>query len=78
VSKKDKKVDTILVFIIQAYDKELDNGGLENVCTLELIDNDYKSALKTAKKIVKKHLYRLSGIIEKEVYDCTKRNSNLA
>lgn len=55
---------TYLVFVIQAYVSRLDTGRLEDVTTLEIIDKDYKSAEKRARKIIKKPFYRLARVIE--------------
>lgn len=56
---------TQLIFVIQAYQLRTDDGQLQDVTTLELIDKDYENALKRAKKLIKKEFYRLSNIIEK-------------
>lgn len=58
---------TILVFIIQAYEMRTDDGQLQDVTSLELIDTSLDGAIKRAKKIVKKKFYRLSNVIEKEI-----------
>jgi predicted transcriptional regulator len=58
---------TFLVFVIQAYEEKLDDGGLRDVVTLELIDKDGNSAIKRAKKTIKKSFYRISQVIEKEI-----------
>lgn len=61
-------METILVFVIQAYDYETEQGRLQNVTTCELIDDDLDSAMRRAQSIVKeKKHYRLSKVIEKEV-----------
>jgi hypothetical protein len=56
---------TQLIFIIQAYELRTDDGQLQDVTTIELIDKSYENALKRAKKLIKKKFYRLSNIIEK-------------
>lgn len=56
----------VTVFIVQGYELALDTGELRDTVTLELIDTDCDSALKRAKKIIKKKFYRISTIIEKE------------
>ena len=55
----------MLVFVIQAYESKREDGALEDVVTLELIDKNEKSAMAKAKKLVKKKNYRLASIIEK-------------
>jgi len=60
------KMNTHLIFIIQAYESASDTGQLTDVITIELIDRDCKSALKRAEKLIKKKFYRISSIIEKE------------
>lgn len=54
-----------LVFIIQAYEAEMANQQLLNVCTLELFAKSSDEALKRAKKMIKKKYYRISRVIEK-------------
>jgi len=58
---------TYLVFVIQGYEQRLDDGTLVDSCVFELIDKDAKSAIKRAKKLVKKPFYRVHQIIEKEI-----------
>lgn len=55
-----------LIFIIQAYEMRTDDGQLQDVTTIELIDTSCTNALKRAKKLINKKFYRLSNIIEKE------------
>lgn len=55
-----------LIFIIQAYEVELPNMSLQDVCTLELHCESGKEALKRAEKIIKKKFYRISSVIEKK------------
>jgi len=57
---------TYLVFVIQAHTGEMPDGRLQDSCELQLIDKNLKSAMKRAKKIIKKKFYRLSRVVEKE------------
>jgi hypothetical protein len=56
--------ETILVFIIQAYQNEAPDGSLADIVTLELIDKNPENALKRAKTMVVKKFYRLSKVVE--------------
>ena len=58
---------SFLIFVIQAYEEALEDGHLRDVVTLELISKDDKSAVKKAKKMIKRKFYRVSQIIEKEI-----------
>jgi len=59
-----EKNDTYFVFIIQGYERKLDNGDVLDVCELQLIDISIDNAIKRAKKIMKKPFYRVRMIIE--------------
>jgi len=54
------------IFVIQAYDEKGEDNRLIDVVTLELYALNYKEALKRAKVIVKKKMYRLSSVIEEK------------
>lgn len=66
IYKFNKKMDTHLVFIIQAHEGEMPDGRVNDSCQLELIDTNLDNAVKRAKKLIKKKFYRLSMVIEKE------------
>lgn len=53
------------VYILQGYDKKLEDGRLENVVVYEVYAKTEKEALTKAKKYLKKDFYRVSQIIEK-------------
>jgi hypothetical protein len=57
---------THLIFIIQAYESATDTGQLQDVVTVELVDQTVENAIKRTKKLIKKKFYRISNIIEKE------------
>lgn len=59
--------DTYLVFIIQGYDEFVEEGGLyKNIITLQIIAENYESAVEKAKIIAPKYGYRLTEVVEKE------------
>ena len=60
---------TKLIFIIQGYEIEHPDGGIGDVCSMELYAKDADEALKRAKKLIKKKFYRVGQIIEKEAKD---------
>jgi len=62
MSNKNK----ITVFVIQAYVERSDSGSLNDVCSLELIDETAEKALERARQLIDKPFYRVSQIIEKE------------
>jgi len=54
-----------LVFIIWGYDELIKStGSVTNYVEFQLIDTNYESALKRAKKIYKKNGYLLKTVIE--------------
>jgi hypothetical protein len=55
-----------LIFVIQGYGEEKADGTISDVVTIELIDKTQESAIKRAKKLIKKNNYRVTSIIEKE------------
>ena len=57
--------ETYLVFIINCYQMQTEQGQLIDNVTMELVDTSYENALKRAEQIIKKDHYRLSGVIEK-------------
>lgn len=59
----DEKIKT--VWVIQAYQNEVENGQLLDVVTLELFAGSEIEAMKKAKRLVKKKFYRLASVIEK-------------
>lgn len=56
--------ELFLVWVIQGYDLETEQGQLINVVNFEIIDNNYEGALARAKKLCEKKFYRLSRVIE--------------
>lgn len=54
-----------LVFIIQGYQLQTEQGQLIDSTSIELIDKSYENALKRAKKIIDKKYYRLHSVIER-------------
>lgn len=56
----------MIVFIIQGYVSQSEQGQLMDVTTIEVIDTNVKSALKRAKDLMEKPFYRVSHIIEKD------------
>lgn len=55
---------TYLVFVIQAYVSQAEDGRVEDVVTLEIIAKNADEAVDKAKKIISKNHYRISGVIE--------------
>lgn len=56
---------TKLIFVVQGYEKLLDNGTLTDIVTLDLVANSEDEALSKAKGLIKKANYRVTGVIEK-------------
>ena len=54
-----------IIFIIQGYEKRLEDGRLDNVVVYEVYAKTEKEALKKAKRYVKKDFYRVNSVIEK-------------
>ncbi len=54
------------IYIIQGYEKRLEDGTLEEVITYEIYAKTDKEAMAKAKKYCKKGFYRVSQVIEKE------------
>lgn len=54
-----------LVWIVQGYDKQEQNGDMVNVVQFELYAETEKEALKRAKSFLLKNHYRVKSIIEK-------------
>jgi len=63
-----KKINTITIFVIQAYE-ELDKNTqtVKDLCTLDIIEDTADEAIARAKQLIKKKFYRISSIIEKEM-----------
>lgn len=55
------------MFIVQAYQDEDERGSLSDVVVLELFAESESEAVKRAKKLITRHHYRVSGVIEKEL-----------
>ena len=53
------------IFIVQGYDKKLEDGRLEDVITYEIYAKTDKEAMAKAKKYSKKDFFRVSQVIEK-------------
>jgi len=53
------------IFVIQGYEKRLEDGRLDEVLTYEIYAKNEQEAIKKAKKYSKKPFYRVSGVIEK-------------
>lgn len=62
VSAKPEKYLTVTV---QGFLRQLPNGQLADVVTMELIEEDPKVAEKRAKALVKKSFYRVASVVEK-------------
>ena len=54
-----------IIFVLQGYDKKLEDGRLENVVVYEVYAKTEKEALTKAKKYLKKDFYRVNSVIEK-------------
>ena len=59
--------DSFLVFLVQGYERQLDDGTIIDTITYEVIAETEKDAIEKAKKIIKKPYYRVSQVIEKEI-----------
>jgi hypothetical protein len=53
------------IFVVQGYEKRLEDGRLEEVVTYEIYAKTDKEALKKANSYCKKPFYRVSQVIEK-------------
>ena len=53
------------IFVVQGYEKKLEDGRLEEVVTYEVYAKTDREAISKAKKYCKKSFYRISQIIEK-------------
>ena len=60
------KTNSMLIFIIQGYEVEHPDGGIGDVCTIEVFAKTANEAMSRAKKIIKKKFYRIGSVIEKE------------
>lgn len=54
----------VMYFIVQAYERELPDGSLLDLCTLELRSNTASDAIERAKKLIEKKHYRIAKVIE--------------
>jgi len=61
------KLKSFLVFVVQGYERKLDDGTLVDNVTFEVIAENEKNALNKAKEIIKKPYYRVAQVIEKEL-----------
>jgi len=58
---------SFLVFVVQGYERKLDDGTLVDTVVFEVLANTEKNAINKAKKIIKKPFYRISHVYEKEI-----------
>lgn len=61
------KVKFITVWIIQCFREETKEGHLTDIVTVEVIADNETQAMKKAKKLVKRPIYRISQIVEQEL-----------
>ena len=54
------------IWVVQAFESRTPEGQILDTVTLEIFAKDEKEAIDKAKKYVKKKLYRLSAVIEKD------------
>lgn len=54
-----------VIYILQGYEKKMEDGRLEEVVTYEVYAKTEKEATDKAKKYCKKSFYRISQVIEK-------------
>ena len=52
-------------FTIQAYERRNDDGNIYDSVTMEILDTNAESAMKRAKKLIKKNGYRFSSVVQK-------------
>lgn len=55
-----------MIFVVQAYQEELPNMQVTDVCTLELFAENENQAIKRAKGLINKNFYRITQVFEKE------------
>ena len=53
------------IFIVQGFEKKLEDGRLDDVTICEVYATSEKEAVKKAGKYIKKPFFRVSQIIEK-------------
>lgn len=53
------------IFVVQGYEKKMEDGRLDNVITYEIYAKTDKEAITKAKKYAEKPFYRVSQVIEK-------------